>query len=79
MRCDRNLARTQFESVLDVFDELDWFATKTKSGVVLEYFCRFGIILRLRQKLALSQIIFVEVKVDLEFFVQREERRENWT
>ena len=40
------------------------FATKTGFGIVLEYFCRIGMILRLRQKL------------DFEYFCpKRKERR----
>ena len=51
------------------------FAAKTELGIVLEYFCEIGKNLRLRQNLELSQNIFAKLKLDLEFFVRREERR----
>ena len=40
------------------------FAAKTQFGIVLQYFCRIGMVLRLRQNLELFWNISVGLKLD---------------
>ena len=51
------------------------FVAKTEFGIVLEYFCEVGMILRLRLNLELSKNIFVKLKLDLECFCPGGEKR----
>ena len=53
------------------------FAAKTEFEIVLEYFCRIGVILRLRQNVELSQNIFEKLELDLEYFCPRRGEKRN--
>ena len=53
------------------------FVAKTQFGIVLQYFCRIGMVLRLRQNLELFWNISVGLKLDLECFCpKRREKRD---